>query len=48
MSEQEERWQEAFAQGKLEAVEALLDIIDDKTLSEKTGVPIETIQSLRE
>lgn len=37
-----------FEEGKTEVAKALLDILDDKTISEKTGIPLDEIKKLRE
>jgi hypothetical protein len=39
--------QKAKEKGKLEFAKNLLDILDDETIAEKSGLPIEEIKKLR-
>jgi hypothetical protein len=39
--------EEAREEGKLEVAKNLLDILDDETISKKTGVSIEKLKKLR-
>jgi predicted transposase YdaD len=43
----EEAREEGKIEGKLEVAENLLDILDDETISKKTGLSIEKIKKLR-
>lgn len=43
----QEQFDKGIDQGKLEVAQALLDLLDDETISQKTGLPLETIRGLR-
>lgn len=43
----QEAWGEGKLQGKLEVAQSLLDVLDDETISLKTGLPLAQIQELR-
>lgn len=40
--------EKGIEQGKLEAAKALLDILDDETIANKMGLPLEKVKALRE
>ena len=42
-----EKIEEGIKEGKIEIAINLLDILDDKTISEKTGLDIEVVKKLR-
>ncbi len=43
----EEGIKEGIKEGRIEVAIKLLDILDDKTISEKTGLDIEVVKNLR-
>ena len=44
----ERELQKGIKQGKIEVAKNLLDVLDDETISFKTGLPVLTIRQLRE
>jgi predicted transposase/invertase (TIGR01784 family) len=43
----EQGFEQGFEKGQIEIARNLLDVLDDQTISEKTGLPIEEVQKLR-
>ena len=43
----QEKFQEGVEQNKLDNAKAFLDLADDKTIAERIGLPLETVQRLR-
>ena len=43
----QEKFQEGVEQNKLDNAKAILDLADDKTIAERIGLPLETVQQLR-
>lgn len=42
-----EKFQEGIEQGKKEAAKALLDLLDDKTIASRIGLPLQVVKDLR-
>ena len=41
-------YEEGEEQGKLEAAKKLLDILDERVIAERIGLPLETVQKMKE